>query len=230
MQTTPPPTDLKRHARTVVSSERLPPRSTWDELWELYFDAFEPLRERALLNHLYPRADFEALLGDHRVTKLIARSGGRPVGLAMVTSVLELVPQISPPFLHARFPAESARNAVFFGIMVFVADSHRRSTAFARLVGGMGQVTAEDSGVIVFDICRHNMAAIELDRQIESISRWFPGSSFEQVDEQRYFAASLPTQPARRLPISRSGDRSSRVMTRRPGDLADVPLVAHGGA
>lgn len=225
MQATPPPTELKRHAHTVVSSERMPHRSTWDDLWNLYSAAFEPLRERALLNHLYPRADFEALLSDDRVTKLIARSGSRPVGLAMVTSVLELVPQISPPFLHARFPEESARNAVFFGIMVFVADSHRRSTAFARLVAGMGQVTADESGVIVFDICRHNMAAIELDRQIESISRWFPGSSFEQVDEQRYFAASLPTQPARRLPISRAGEHAAHVTSRRPNDLTEVPLV-----
>ena len=185
-----------------MTVELVPARASWNKLWDLYAEAFEPLQELALLNHLYPRESFEALVADERVTKLIAWIDGRPVGLAMITNELELVPQISPPFLHARYPEQAARGAVFFGIMVFVADSHRRSTAFARLIAGMGQITAEAGGVVVFDICRHNMAAIELDRQIATISRWFPGSSFEQVDEQRYFAATLPALPERRLPIS----------------------------
>lgn len=185
-----------------MTVELAPASATWDDLWNLYFVAFEPLQELALLNHLYPRAEFESLLADERVTKLIAWAEGTPVGLAMITNELELVPQISPPFLHAKYPEQAADRSVFFGIMVFVADSHRRSTTFARLVAGMGQITADASGVVVFDICRHNMAAIELDKQIASISRWFPGSSFEQIDEQRYFAAVLPAQPEQRLPIS----------------------------
>ncbi len=186
----------------MVTVEHHPERKFWDDLWDLYFVAFEPLQELALLNHLFPRADFDALLADHRVSKLIAWVEGAPVGLAMITNELELVPQISPPFLHAKYPEHAANRAVFFGIMVFVAESHRRSTTFARLIAGMGQITAEASGVVVFDICRHNMAAIELDKQIASISRWFPGSSFEQIDEQRYFAATLPALPERRLPVS----------------------------
>lgn len=193
---------MTRRGRTAVTIEPLPERSSWDALWDLYLGAFEPLQELALLNHLYPRADFDALLDDERITKLIARSDGEPVGLAMITNELQLVPQISPPFLHARYPEQAARQAVYFGIMVFVAEGHRRSTAFARLIAGMGQITAGVGGVVVFDICRHNMASIELDRQISSISRWFPGSSFEQVDEQRYFAATLPAAPERRLPVS----------------------------
>ncbi len=168
----------------------------------MYATAFEPLQELALLSHLYPRRDFEALLDDERVTKLIARADGRPVGMAMVTNELSIVPQISPPFLHKRYPEEAARSAVFFGIMVFVAESHARSTVFARLVAGMGQVTAEASGVIVFDICRHNLDALELDRQIETIAHWFPGATFDLIDQQSYFGARLPALPERGLPIS----------------------------
>lgn len=189
-------------ARAVVTVECEPAPEKWPELWDLYFDAFEPLQELALLNHLFKRSEFEELLADRRISKLIAWADGRPVGLAMLTNVLDLVPQISPPFLRARYPEQAERGAVFFGIMIFVADSHRRSTAFARLIAGMGEITAQASGVVVFDICRHNLAAIELDRQIASISRWFPGSSFEQVDEQKYFAATLPNMPKRRLPVS----------------------------
>jgi hypothetical protein len=210
--------ELKRsRARAVVTVERVPSRQTWDELWDLYYDAFSPLQELALLNHLYPRPSFEELLADERVTKLIAWVDGRPVGLAMLTNELELVPQISPPFLHARYPDESERGAVFFGIMVLVSDSRRRGAVFARLIAGMAQITAEASGVVVFDICRHNMEAMELDRQIGSFTRWFPGSTFDQVDEQRYFAAKIPARANAGLPVSPDADLDEipRLATRR---------------
>lgn len=202
--TTATPADraVKRRRRAVVTAERRPARAGWDALWDMYYEAFEPLQELALLNHLYPRDDFEALLDDERIIKIVARADGDPVGLAMVTNELSIVPQISPPFLHRRYPEAAARSAVFFGIMVFVAESHARSTVFPRLVAGMGQVTAEQSGVIVFDICRHNLEALDLDRQIETIAHWFPGATFDVIDQQSYFGAHLPALPERRLPIS----------------------------
>lgn len=204
-----------------MTVETRPAAESWDDLWDLYFDAFEPLQELALLNHLYHRSDFDTLLADERVSKLIAWVEGKPVGLAMITNELELVPQISPPFLRAKYPDQAGRQAVFFGIMVFVAETHRRSTTFARLVAGMGQITAAASGVVVFDICRHNMAAIELDKQLASISRWFPDSSFERIDEQSYFAATLPAPTERRLPIaplpqSADEDQPARRLARVP--------------
>ena len=192
----------RSRARAIITIESVPSRDVWDELWDLYVEAFEPLQELALLNHLYPRAAFEDLLADPRVTKLIAWIDARPVGLAMITNTLELVPQISPPFLRVRYPEESARGAVFFGIMILVSDSQRRSAVFARLVAGMAQITAEASGVVVFDICRHNMESMELDRQIGSFTRWFPGSTFDQVDEQKYFAAKIPARANSGLPVS----------------------------
>ncbi len=199
--------ELKRsRARAVVTVERVPSQAVWADLWDLYYEAFEPLQELALLNHLYPRSSFDELLADDRVTKLIAWVDGRPVGLAMITNELSLVPQISPPFLHARYPDEAARRAVFFGIMVLVSDSRRRSAVFARLIAGMAQITAEASGVVVFDICRHNLEAMALDRQISSFTRWFPGSTFDLVDEQKYFAAKIPVRADHGLPVSPDAD------------------------
>lgn len=192
----------RSRARAVVTVESVPAQGNWPDLWDLYYEAFEPLQELALLNHLYPRGDFETLLGDTRITKLIAWADRKPVGLAMVTNELGVVPQISPPFLHARYPDESARDAVFFGIMVLVSDSRRRSAIFARLIAGMAQITAAASGVIVFDVCRHNSEGMEIDRQIGSFTRWFPGSTFDQIDEQRYFAAKIPARAGAQLPVS----------------------------
>ncbi len=195
----------------------------------MYETAFEPLQELALLNHLYAREEFEALLADDRIVKIIARSEGEPVGMAMVTNELTIVPQISPPFLHRRFPDEAARSAVFFGIMVFVAEAYMRSTVFARLVAGMGQVTAEESGVIVFDICRHNMETFQLEEQIKSIAFWFPGATFDLIDQQSYFGARLPALPDRRLPISplpaeRGGQRTAELRAEDAAELIDEPV------
>lgn len=180
------------YRRAMITIEAVPEHDRWGELWSLYLRAFEPLQSLALLNHLYPRADFDALLAEPRVQKFIAWNGQEPTGLAMLTNALDLVPQISPPFLHARFPEQASREAVFFGIMVFVDEAHRRSSLFARLVAGMGQVTAEQAGVVVFDICRHNLTAMELETQMRGIARWFPGSTFSEIDRQSYFGVDLP--------------------------------------
>jgi len=205
----------RSRARAVVTVEHAPRREVWTDLWDLYYEAFEPLQELALLNHLYPREAFEELLADERITKLIAWVDARPVGLAMITNDLDLVPQISPLFLDACYSYETARGAVFFGIMVLVADSRRRSAVFARLIAGMAQMTAEASGVVVFDICRHNMDALELDRQIGSFTRWFPGSTFDQVDEQKYFAARIPVRADSGLPVTPPTDTDTDELPRR---------------
>jgi hypothetical protein len=168
-------------------------------LWHRYEEAFTPLRELALLNHLYPRDEFERLVHDPRVTKIVGWRDGQPVGLAMVTPELEVVPQISPPFLRRRYPEHAARNAIFFGILVFVATEQRSSSLFARLVAGMGQVTSAVSGVIVFDMSNFNRGR-RLDAQLSRVAGWFADSTFEEIDAQTYFAATLPG-PLRQLPF-----------------------------
>ncbi len=210
----------RRRGKAVVTTERRPDRSSWEALWQLYHATFEPLQELALLNHLYARAEFDALLADERISKLIARDDTGPVGMAMITNELELVPQISPPFLRRRYPEQAARDAVFFGIMIFVADTHRRSTVFPRLIAGMGQMTAEASGVVVFDVCRHNLETYDFDGLIASMAGWFPHSEFEQVDAQHYFAVTVPVRPEGRLPIALA---SSAVTT--PTDASALDTV-----
>lgn len=191
-----------RRRRADIDVTGRPDPAIWADLWHVYHAAFAPLEELALLSHLYDRPSFEALLDDERITKLVPSVGTELVGLAMITNELDVVPQISPAFLRRRYPDEAARGAVFFGIMVFVDESYRRTSTFARLVAGMGQITAARGGVVVFDICRHNLESLELDRQMQSIARWFPGSGFEVVDQQSYFAVSLPRQADNRMPVT----------------------------
>ena len=178
--------------RRTITEERTPGIAVADALWGCYYEAFEPLQELALLNHLYHRDEFSALVEDRRVMKLVARVDGLPVGMGMVTNELDIVPQISPPFLNRRYPDLAARQAIYFAILVFVADGHRRGSLFARLVSGMAQIAALDDGLIVFDVCRHNMQELSLHEQLRRVAGWFPQSSFEAIDSQAYFAARFP--------------------------------------
>jgi hypothetical protein len=189
----------QRGQREIVTIEHRPEAATVSALWEHYEEAFTPLRELALLNHLYDRSAFERLADDPMVHKVIGWSGGAPVALGMVTNQLEAVPQISPPFLRRQFPEQAERDAIYFGILVFVAPGHRSTTMFARIVTGMGQVTAEKGGVIVFDVSHHNQS-LGVDRQLERVAGWFPSSRFSRIDTQAYYAAELP-RPIERSPV-----------------------------
>ena len=93
----------------------------------------------------------------------------------------------------ASTPTKPPADAIFFGIMVFVAAGHRGKTTFARLVGSMGQLTAQHHGVVIFDVCQHNAETLGLERQMASIARWFPNSTFAKIDTQSYYAVRLPT-------------------------------------
>jgi fatty acid desaturase len=169
-------------------------------LWEIYSTAFEPLRELALLNHLYPRDLFDELMLDDRVFKIIGWRDGEPVGVATATNHLELVPQISPPFLYRRYPELAERQAIFFGVFVCVDPAVRSNSLTARLVAGMGQVAATRGGVIICDVSQYNSDA-GVDRVINRVADWFPNSSFGRIDSQHYFAGVLP-EPLERLPFS----------------------------
>jgi fatty acid desaturase len=236
---TPPPpattaqTPPRSRGVSVTISNRVD-AAHLDRLWDIYLTAFEPLRELALLNHLYTRDVFDSLVLDDRVFKIIGWVDGEPVGVAAATSHLDLVPQISPPFQHRRYPELAARDAIFFGIFVCVDPAVRSNSLTARLIAGMGQVAATRAGVIICDVSQYNSDA-GVDRIINRVSDWFPNSSFGRIDSQHYFAGVLP-EPLERLPFSNAPipdvviDLREQTMPVAGGDVADqaswsVPTV-----
>src|SRR5690606_18546375 len=83
---------------------------------------------------------------------------------------------------------EAARDAVYFGILVFVSARHRGRTLYPRLAGKMAELAADDGGVIVFDVCEHNLHGLGVERQLSRITGWFPGGAFTRVDTQAFYA------------------------------------------
>jgi fatty acid desaturase len=171
-----------------------------DRLWDIYLTAFEPLRELALLNHLYTRDVFDSLVLDDRVFKIIGWVDGEPVGVAVITNSLDLVPQISPPFLYRRYPELAARDAIFFGVFICVDERSRAKSLAARLIAGMAQVAALRGGVVICDVSEYNCDR-GVDRVIGRVTDWFPNATFTPIDSQHYFEALYP-EPIERLPFS----------------------------
>lgn len=163
-----------------------------EQMWHFYQSNFEPLTTRAILQHLFTRDEVLAELANPKITKIIAWSGGEPVGLGLVTSDLESVPQVSPDFLRVRYPDHAVRGSIHYGIMVVVAPSYRGRTLSARLSLELWRVAAEDRGVLVFDVCNFNRTELAGDALAEFLAAQFPGASVAVVDQQSWFVAELP--------------------------------------
>ena len=178
--------------RTHVTRQLVVEGDVAEAIWQMYEEAFTPLDELAAQRHLWTRDEVLAELANPAIVKFIGWSGDRPVGLAMITNELELVPMISPAFLRRRFPEQAARNAIFYGIVIFVRPGFRGKTLFARLSSLMGQETALHQGVVLFDVCSYNREHRAVDDNLSQLAVPFPNSSMTLVDQQSWFAIELP--------------------------------------
>jgi hypothetical protein len=186
---TPPEVNWQR---THVTRQLVVEGDVAEAIWEMYEEAFTPLDELAAQRHLWTREEVLAELANPAIVKFIGWSGDRPVGLAMITNELELVPMISPAFLRRRFPEQATRNAIFYGIVIFVRPGFRGKTLFARLGSLMGQETARHGGVVLFDVCSYNREHRAVDDNLSQLAVPFPNSSMMLVDQQSWFAIELP--------------------------------------
>jgi hypothetical protein len=173
------------HELSIIGSEA-------EMLWEAYRTNFEPLTELAVLQHLYSREEVLEELRNPRIVQIVGWQDDRPVGLAMVTKSLDDVPQISPAFLRSKYPDHSARNAIYFGILVMVAPGVRGLTLFGRLSTELWQLVAVDNGVLVWDVCDFNRITFDAETVAQRIADSFPRSNLRVLDRQTWYVAELP--------------------------------------
>jgi hypothetical protein len=176
----------------TITHEQTVTGVTAELLWDAYRQNFEPLAELAMLQHFYSHDEILAELANPRILKIVGWQGGKPVGMGMVTNDLDVVPQISPQFLRAKYPEHAARNAIYFGILVMVSPKLRGLTLFSRLYTEMWQVPALDNGVFAFDICEFNRIRFDTDELTRRIAQAFPRSTVGVADRQTWYVAELP--------------------------------------
>lgn len=188
--------------RTQLTRELVIDGERAEALWEMYREAFVPLEALAVQQHLWSKREIIDELANDQIVKFVGWNGDTPVGMCMITHNLELVPMISPSFLRLRFPEHARRDAIFYGIMIFVSTGYRGKTLFARLGTHMAQETALHSGVVLFDMCSFNRENGSLDVNLGRLARPFAHSSMSLVDQQSWFAVELPE------PLENFSDRS----------------------
>ncbi len=186
-------------ARTSTASRgaRVERRSLVDgddaqRLWELYEGCLGQIDDLSALNHVESHERVIRLFANQAVTKIVAYDeDDDPIGLGLVTNALEIVEDTTPAFFRARFP-EHADGRIFYGMAILIAASRRGMSVFSKVYIDMWQFVAEHAGVLVFDCCKFNRDAFDVDSLVERIAAQFPGSTLQVIDQQTFWAAELP--------------------------------------
>lgn len=176
----------------TITHETVITGHTADVLLAMHLASFAPLDELAIQRQTGDERELRAVFADPRFTKIVAWKLGQPVGLGVLTNHLDLIPELSPAFLRARYPHHAARDAIYIGIYVTVSSEHRGITLFSRITTEMWNVPAKADGILVFDICEFNREMFATDQLTLQIASAFPRSRVSTVDRQTWYVAELP--------------------------------------
>lgn len=172
---------------------------TAEMFFQLYLQAFEPLRTRAAARQVLTRDEFLEHLADPRVDKYVAsQSTSDPVGITTLTKHLHAVPWISPEYYAARYPEAWSRNAVYYlGFTLCRPGLAGGSSApdgpnfLETLIQiGIGPLIAE-GGVIAYDVCRYNNQTLKLADRVAAVLNRHSDARAEVLDTQVYYGVSF---------------------------------------
>jgi len=163
-----------------------------DAFWDLYQEAFEPLRARAAARHVLYRDEFDAELHDPRVTKLLARDEqGTAVGLTTLATDLTAVPWISPEFFAARYPEHAARGAVWYIGFTLVHPGRRSTRTFMDMIDALVDHLAQHRVVCAYDVSRFNDDSLRFADNLRRHLERTRDVTVETVDRQTYYATTF---------------------------------------
>jgi GNAT superfamily N-acetyltransferase len=180
--------DMEIEVTKVVADHR---RET---AWRLYTDAFEELRATAVQRHVMHRHEFDEVMADERVVKVVGLEGDPAVmtGLATYTNDLDAMPLISPEYFARRWPDLYATRRIWYLGFFAIHPEHRGTGIFDAVIANMWQVVLAGQGLAALDICRRNERLglpKAIEQTLESLS---PGVAASRIDEQAFWAYAAP--------------------------------------
>jgi hypothetical protein len=165
--------------------------------WRLYCDAFDELRASAVQRHLMHRHEFDEVMADERVVKVVGLGGelAAVVALATYTNELEAMPLISPEYFERRWPDLYATRRIWYLGFFAIHPEHRRTGVFEAVIEDMWRVVQAGHGIAALDICRRN-EKLGLPQAIEqTLVSLSPGTTASRVDEQAFWVYTAPRTP-----------------------------------
>ncbi|GAB4085447.1 hypothetical protein GCM10028784_20770 [Myceligenerans cantabricum] len=175
-----------------VAFERTVDARDAERFWDLYLEAFAPLRTRAAARHVLRRDEFDEEMADPRVTKLLARDEhGDPVGLTTLATDLAAVPWVSPEFFAARYPGHAARGAVWYIGFTLAHPGRRATRTFMDMLDALVAHLAEHRVVCAYDVSRFNDDSLRFAEHLRRHLERTRDVTVETVDRQTYYATTF---------------------------------------
>jgi len=163
-----------------------------ERFWDLYLEAFAPLRTRAAARHVLRREEFDEEMADHRVTKLLARDDrGAAVGLTTLATDLAAVPWVSPEFYAARYPEHAARGAIWYIGFTLAHPSRRSTRTFLDMIDALVAHLVENRVVCAYDVSRFNDDSLRFADNLRRHLEHTQVVTVETVDQQTYYATTF---------------------------------------
>lgn len=163
-----------------------------ERFWDLYVEAFGPLRTRAAARHVLRREEFDEEMADQRVTKLLARDErGEAVGLTTLATDLAAVPWVSPEFFAARYPEHAERGAIWYIGFTLAHPSRRSTRTFMDMIDTLAAHLAAHRVVCAYDVSRFNDDSLRFADNLRRHLGRTQDVTVETVDRQTYYAATF---------------------------------------
>lgn len=166
------------------------PDHLYDAVWEMYAEAFKPLRKKAAQRHVLFSYEFNELMNDPRVSKILSCVGDIPMGLAVATNDLKAVTLIEPEFFQALEPELYDRGHVWYTLFVCVSQGEPRAPkdTFDRLINKVAEPVRAVRGVSYMDYADCNVKR-GLPRAANMLLAYSnPRADYRQVDAQSFWA------------------------------------------
>ncbi|MFN0283760.1 MAG: hypothetical protein ACKVZ6_17540 [Kineosporiaceae bacterium] len=165
--------------------------------WDLYHRAFEGLRSQAVQRHLMYRDEFDDVMADKRVAKLVVtdRSGGveRLAAVATFTNHLDAVPLVSPEYFRARWPELYDAGLIWYVGFLAIDPDYWRTSASALLVRTICSAPAASGGIVGVDICEFNESTQRMSTGLLRLGRAVSTeTTLHRLDAQVFWAYEFP--------------------------------------
>lgn len=176
----------------VIEAHWLLPPELMEPAWQVYREAFEELRFRAVQRHLMLRGEFDDQMRDARIRKYVVRApeNGRLLALATLTNDLDAMPLVSPDYFEHRWPALYAERRIWYCGFYAIHPEHQGSATFVRLVTEMRAIIVP--GIAVMDFCGRNEEVRRMPQVVRTILARQGDVRPERLDAQAYWSYEFP--------------------------------------
>jgi hypothetical protein len=161
-----------------------------ETVWTLYRAAFAGLDALAAQRHLMHRSEFDTVVADPRVDKVLALDdAGALAGVASYTNDLDAVPLISPAYFRQRWPEAYEQRRIWYIGFLAVDPAAQGGGTFTDLFTELYQVASPRNGLVAMDICTYNDDVHHLPTAIKLLLRRSSGGRARSLlaDAQSYW-------------------------------------------